>query len=88
MEVGAVFAAPSTASTFNRNTLTGPTVSVSGGYGPINGTGSVGIQSFFYWTPTSYSVSVGTGFSSFKAGASLSVTSTVLQGTLVQPPKK
>ena len=88
VEVGAVFAAPSTASDFNRYTLTGPTVSVSGGYGPINGTGSVGIKSAFNWTPTSYSVSVGTGFSSFKAGAALSVTSTVLQGTLVQPPKR
>ena len=84
----AVFAASSTASTFNRNTLTGPSVSVSGGYGPISGTGSVGLTSAFNWTPTSYSASVGTGFSSFKAGGALSVTNTVLQGTLKKPNNK
>jgi hypothetical protein len=88
VEIGAVFAAASTASDFNRNTLTGPSVNVSGGYGPINGTGSVGIQSITNWTPTSYNISLGTGYSSAKTGASLSITETVLQRTLVKPTKR
>lgn len=88
IEVGAVFAASSTSGSFNRNTLTGPSVSLSGGIGPVNGAGSVGLTSAFNWTPTSYSLSVGgvgAAFSAVKVGGALSVTNTVLQSTLKKP---
>ena len=88
VEVGAIFAAASTQENFSRRTLTGYGVNIAGGYGPINGTFSMGVQGMLDWTPTTYSVSVGTGFSSFKAGASASVTNTVFQRTLKQPSKK
>jgi hypothetical protein len=45
----------------------------------------MGIKSPFNWTPTSYSVSARTGYSSYKGGAALSGTSTVLQKILVKP---
>lgn len=88
VEVGAVFAASSTASNFNSNTLTGPSINLSGGYGPINGTVSMGVQAFYNPVPTSFTATVGTGFSSFKSGATASFTNTILQSTLVKPIRR
>ncbi len=85
VEVGAVFAASSTRGSFDRTTLTGPGVSISGGYGPINGTFSMGLAGKFDWTPTSYTFTVGTGSSGIKAGGALSVSNTILQSTIKKP---
>lgn len=84
-EVGAIFAAPSTKGNFDRFTVAGPSVNLSGGVGPVSGTVSMGVKAFWNPVPTSYSVSVGSGPSVFKRGAAASFTNTVLQSTLVKP---
>jgi RHS repeat-associated protein len=88
IEVGAVFAAASTQSSFDRRTLTGYSVNFSGGYGPANGTYSMGVRGMFNWTPTSHTVTLGTGYSSFKAGVAASITNSILQKIWKQPTKK
>lgn len=89
IEVGAIFAAKSTAKTFDRNTLTGNSLELAGGYKNFSGTVTMGIASKFDWTPTSYGVSTSVkGASAFKMGASLSLSTMKLQSVLVQPPKK
>ncbi|MCP1995516.1 RHS repeat domain-containing protein [Flavobacterium sp. HSC-61S13] len=87
VEIGAIFASPTEKNKFNRNSVTGYSINLSGGYGPINGSLSMGVKNMFDWTPTMYGVSLGTGYSSFKAGASASITSTILQSTLKNPKK-
>jgi RHS repeat-associated protein len=87
IEIGAVFATPSSASSFNRYTLEGYSLNLAGGYGPLTGTVSMGVAGKFDWTPTTFSGSVGTGYSSFKVGGSASITNMVLQGVIRQPIK-
>ena len=76
-EVGAVFAAPSTRGNFNRYSLTGSSIYISGGTGPISGTASMGVKSFWNPVPTSFFVSVGGGPSAFKVGDAASFTNTI-----------
>ncbi|WP_447634998.1 DUF6443 domain-containing protein [Flavobacterium microcysteis] len=88
IELGAIYAAKSTAKTFDRNTLAGTNIDLAGGFATASGTLSMGITSKSNWTPTSYSVSTSIlGESAFKAGASLSASTMKLQSTLKKPKR-
>ena len=89
VDAGGVFAASSTAKTFNRFTLAGHSIELAGGFKTLSGTVSMGIASIYYPIPTSYTISTSVyGASAFKKGASMSVSNMKLQSVLVHPPKK
>ncbi len=88
VEIGGVFAAASTAKTFNRFTLAGSSIELAGGFKTLSGTVSMGVASIYCPIPTSYSVSTSIlGKSALKVGGSISVSNMKLQKTLVNPKK-
>ncbi len=87
IEIGAVYSAPSTSNNFSRYSLEGYSVNLAGGYGPLTGTVSMGVEGMFDWTPTSFTGTIGAGYSSFKVGGTGSVTNTVLQQVIRNPKK-
>jgi hypothetical protein len=89
VEVGAIYSTSPNLKGFGRETITGYSVNVSGGYGPVSGSVSMGMEGLFDWTPLYYNVSLGVpGAGTSVNGANASITNTVMQNIYVNPLKK